>query len=156
MVKRKLLLGALAASSIGFLPVPASADVSIWLDAAPPAPRYEVVPAPRAGYVWQPGYYDWRDGRHVWLRGHWVRERKGYYWHPNRWEQRDGRWALERGRWDRQRWAENRWDDRRNNRGANPDGDRDRDGVPNRVDRDRDGDGVPNRRDDAPNNPRRQ
>jgi hypothetical protein len=32
-------------------------------------------------------------------------------------------------------------------------GDRDRDGVPNRVDRDRDGDGVPNRRDSRPNNP---
>jgi hypothetical protein len=33
--------------------------------------------------------------------------------------------------------------------------DRDRDGVPNRVDRDRDGDGVPNRADRAPANPRR-
>lgn len=32
--------------------------------------------------------------------------------------------------------------------------DRDRDGVPNRVDRDRDGDGVPNRRDNRPNDPR--
>jgi hypothetical protein len=155
MVKRKLLLAALAASSIGLVPLPSSADVSIWLDAAPPAPRYEVVPAPRAGYIWQPGYYDWRNGRHVWTRGQWVRERKGYYWHPTRWEQREGRWALERGRWDRQRWAENRFDDRRNG-GVNPNGDRDRDGIANRADRDRDGDGVPNRRDDAPNNPRRQ
>lgn len=33
--------------------------------------------------------------------------------------------------------------------------DRDRDGVPNRVDRDRDGDGVPNRSDRRPDNPRR-
>ena len=33
--------------------------------------------------------------------------------------------------------------------------DRDRDGVPNRVDRDRDNDGVPNRHDARPNNPRR-
>jgi hypothetical protein len=33
--------------------------------------------------------------------------------------------------------------------------DRDRDGIPNRVDRDRDGDGVPNRYDERPNNPRR-
>lgn len=32
-------------------------------------------------------------------------------------------------------------------------GDRDRDGVPNRHDRDRDGDGVPNRFDRNPNNP---
>jgi hypothetical protein len=34
-------------------------------------------------------------------------------------------------------------------------GDRDRDGVPNRVDRDRDGDGVPNRVDRRPDDPRR-
>ena len=34
-------------------------------------------------------------------------------------------------------------------------GDRDRDGVPNRVDRDRDGDGVPNRYDNRPGNPSR-
>lgn len=34
-------------------------------------------------------------------------------------------------------------------------GDRDRDGVPNRIDRDRDGDGVPNRNDNRPNNPNR-
>lgn len=33
--------------------------------------------------------------------------------------------------------------------------DRDRDGIPNRVDRDRDNDGVPNRHDARPNNPRR-
>ena len=42
--------------------------------------------------------------------------------------------------------------------GRNPSayrGDRDRDGIPNRVDRDRDGDGVPNRRDSRPNDPRR-
>ena len=34
-------------------------------------------------------------------------------------------------------------------------GDRDRDGIPNRVDRDRDGDGVPNRFDSRPDNPNR-
>jgi hypothetical protein len=33
--------------------------------------------------------------------------------------------------------------------------DRDRDGVPNRVDRDRDGDGVPNRQDRRPDDSRR-
>lgn len=32
-------------------------------------------------------------------------------------------------------------------------GDRDHDGVPNRMDRDRDGDGVPNRQDRRPNQP---
>ncbi|HUP97755.1 MAG TPA: hypothetical protein VM073_07435 [Usitatibacter sp.] len=145
MFKRKLLLAAFAAASIG-LTAPAMARVDVFVDVAPPAPRYEVVPAPRAGYVWQPGFYVWEGNRHHWRKGHWVRERKGYYWHPSRWEQRDGRYYFREGRWDRQRWADNR---------HRPGGDRDRDGIPNAADRDRDGDGVPNRRDDAPNNPRR-
>ena len=149
MWKRKALLAAVALSSIGFMPIPASAQ--IYLEIAPPPPRHEVLPSHRQGYVWQEGYWDWRGRRHVWVRGHWVRERPGYFWHPNRWEQRDGRWYLEKGRWDRQRYA--RWDDRR---GPRPRGDRDRDGIPNAVDRDRDGDGVPNRRDARPNNPYRQ
>ena len=33
--------------------------------------------------------------------------------------------------------------------------DRDRDGVPDRMERDRDGDGVPNRQDRRPDDPRR-
>lgn len=145
MWKRKALFAALAVSSIGLLPVPASAQVGMYLDIAPPAPRHEVIPADRPGYVWQQGYWDWRNGRHVWVRGHWVRERPGMYWHPNRWVERDGRYYFEKGRWDRERHAYNRGR-----------GDRDRDGVPNRHDRDRDGDGVPNRFDDRPNNPYRQ
>jgi YXWGXW repeat-containing protein len=151
MWKPKLLWAALATASIGVMPLPASADIGLFIDIAPPAPRYEVVPAPRAGFVWMPGYWDWRGNRHVWTRGHWERERHGYYWHPNRWEQREGRWVLERGRWDRERFVENRrFEERRAY------GDRDRDGVPNRYDRDRDGDGVPNRYDRAPGNPNRQ
>ena len=43
--------------------------------------------------------------------------------------------------------------DDRVNRGAR--GDRDRDGIPNRVDRDRDGDGVRNSQDRRPDDPRR-
>jgi len=149
MWKRNLLIAALATASIGLVPVPASADVGHFLDLAPPAPRYEVVPAPRAGFVWAPGYWAWRDGRHVWVGGHWIRERRGMYWHPDRWEQSEGRWAFKRGAWDRERFAENRYEHR-------PFGDRDRDGIPNRYDRDRDGDGVPNRFDRAPDNPHRQ
>ena len=128
MWKRKLFAAAIAASSIGFA-IPASSEVGIYLDVAPPAPRYEVIPAPRAGYVWQPGVWVWRDDRHFWVRGHWVRERHGMYWHPDRWEQREGRWAFERGRWDRERFA---------------------------ARRDSDGDGVPDRFDRAPYNPYRQ
>jgi hypothetical protein len=101
MWKRKLLIGALLASSIGIIPATASAAVGIYLDIAPPAPRYEVVPAPRAGFIWAPGFWDYRGGRHVWTKGHFERERAGYRWNESRWEQHDGKWALNRGGWDR-------------------------------------------------------
>lgn len=154
MMKRKLLAAAFAATTIGFAAVPAVAAVDVFVDIAPPAPRYEIVPAPRAGYVWAPGYWDWRDGRHVWRKGHWERERRGYYWHPSRWEQRNGRWHFEKGRWDRERYAFRDTD--RDGVPNRYDRDRDNDGVPNQYDRDKDGDGVPNHRDHQPNNPYRR
>ena len=92
MMKRKLLLTALAAATIGFGALPASAAVDIYLDVAPPAPRYEVVPSARAGFFWAPGYHDWRYGRYIWVAGHWVRHRPGYYYEPVRWVQRGGRY----------------------------------------------------------------
>ncbi len=130
---RKLLMAGLLASTFGSIAVPAAA--AVYVQVAPPAPRAEVVPAPRRGYAWAPGYWDWRGHRHVWIAGHWVRERKGYAYLEPRWVERDGRWHMERRGWARH--------------------DRDHDGVPNRVDRDRDGDGVPNRLDRHPNNPKR-
>jgi YXWGXW repeat-containing protein len=141
MWKRKALFAALVASTLATFPLAASADREIIIDSAPPPPREEVVPAPRHGYVWAPGFWEWRHGHHVWVRGHWEREHRGMYWHPSRWSEREGRWVFERGHWDRERFAENRLRDR------------DHDGVPNRFDRDKDGDGVPNRFDRAPNNP---
>ncbi len=146
MLKRKLLLAALVASTLGAIPLQSSAAVEVYVDSAPPPPRHELIPAPRHGWVWAPGYWDWRHGRYTWVGGHWVRERHGMYWHPDRWEQRDGRWVMHRGGWHRDRWEGERYAYR----------DRDHDGVPNRYDRDRDGDGVPNRYDRAPNNPYRQ
>src|SRR5688572_27896130 len=114
------ILAALTAS------VPENADVNVVVRDAPPAPRYEVVPMHRAGHLWAPGHWAWRDDRHVWVDGHWVRERHGMHWHPSRWEHRDGHWHLVAGGWN-----------------ARPYGrrDADRDGIANRNDRDRDNDG---------------
>jgi len=44
---------------------------------APPPLRAEVVPAPRHGYVWAPGYWSWQGHHHVWHRGDWVRVAAG-------------------------------------------------------------------------------
>ena len=93
--------------------ISASAVTASYIDVrvGPPPPHYEVVPAARPGYVWSPGYWDWRGHRHVWVNGHWERARHGYVYHEPRWVQDGDRWRLHRGAWDR-----------------------DHDGVPDRVD----------------------
>ena len=118
MLNRKLLLGAIVASTFAAIAPTAQAAVEVYVNTPPPAVRYEVVPSARAGYVWAPGYWNWRNNRHVWAKGHWERERTGYFYHPHRWTERENRWYYERSRWDRNR----------------PNGDRDGDGVPNRLD----------------------
>ena len=118
MWTRKLLLASLVLLSLGVKAPVAQAAVDLFVNVEPPPLRYEALPEPRRGYVWVPGYWDWRNQHHVWVRGTWQRERVGYYYHPHRWVERDGGWTMQRGRWDR-----------------SPYGDRDHDGVPNYRDR---------------------
>ena len=65
----------------------------------PPPPQRETIPPPRHGYVWIPGYWDWRNARHSWVVGRWMPERRGCHWKPHRWVSRDGRWFLQVGGW---------------------------------------------------------
>jgi YXWGXW repeat-containing protein len=69
---------------------------------APPAPVVETYGvAPRPGYVWIGGYWNWVGGRHVWVGGHWDAPHPGYRWEAHRWVHgRDG-WHLREGRWVR-------------------------------------------------------
>lgn len=112
---RKLIIGSLAAAVLGSISIPAAArpNVGFYVNIAPPPVYHEVVPAPRAGLVWVPGFWDWRYNRHHWVAGHWVRHRPGYFYAPARWHYRDGRHYSRAGGWR----------------------DADRDGVPNRYDR---------------------
>lgn len=81
-------------------PAAAQVDLNLSIGVPPPAPLYEVVPAPRAGYVWAPGYWRWEGGRHVWAPGYWIAERPGYRWVPDRWARVEGGWRHEAGHWD--------------------------------------------------------
>lgn len=81
----------------------------------PPAAPVEIVPAPRVGFVWLPGYWDWRHGHHYWVAGRYVRPRPGFVYEPARWVEYGGRWRYTRPEW--RAWG------------------RDRDGVPDRHDR---------------------
>jgi hypothetical protein len=129
MFRKSLLAAAAAASLLGF---GSAAYAQVYVQVAPPAMRAEVAPAPRAGSVWVPGHYEWRNNDYVWISGYWVAERPGYAYVEPRWVQRaNGQWYMVGNNWERR----------------GPNGDRDGDGVANRYDRDRDGDGIPNQYD---------
>lgn len=130
------LTGAMAAMAFAGALAATPASAQIYVQVAPPPPRYEAVPVMRPGQVWVPGHWEWRNNRHVWLAGYYTRARPGYVYSQPVWEQRGDRWSYRPGAWAR--------------------GDRDRDGISNRNDRDRDNDGVPNRYDRNPNNPNRR
>lgn len=129
---RRIVLAAMVSASFGSITLPAEAAVIVQM--APPPMRSEATPAPRRGHVWVAGHWGWKNHRHQWIKGTWLRERRGYQYSQPVWVERDGRWHMQSGAWRR--------------------GDRDGDGIPNRIDRDRDGDGVRNSMDRAPNNPR--
>jgi hypothetical protein len=134
MRNKTLLVAACAAALMGF-GAAAQAQYSAIVSVAPPAPRHEAMPAPRAGMVWAPGHYEWRGGEYAWVEGQWLRDRSGYEYREPRWVQRgDGSWVLVGNNWERRM-------ERRAERQARG--------------RDFDGDGVPDRLDRFPRNPRR-
>ena len=109
MKKLTFAIGTAALLSLAALSAPAQAQTGGRFIQA----QVYVVPAPRSGFVWIPGFWDWRYNRHHWVAGHWVRHRPGYVYEPTRWHHRDGRYYYHRAGWR----------------------DSDRDGVPNRYDR---------------------
>lgn len=149
MLKRALITVVLM-STLGGLGGPAAAEIVVRV--APPPVRSEMVPAPRRGYIWTPGHWEWRRQQHVWVGGAWLRDRPGYMYRNPEWRQRDGRWVMQHGGWVRG--GHDRGRDRDHD-GYRDGGRHDRDGYRDgqRGHGDRDGDGVPNNRDARPNNP---
>lgn len=128
----------------------------------PPPARYEATPRARPGYIWAPGYWDWRGDRHAWVRGTWLRVRPGHVYYQPRWQQRNGEWYFEQGYWEQTRRARDRERDgdpdritRRNGAPGAFNNDRNNDGIRDRTVADRDGDGFFNTNDRYPDNPHR-
>lgn len=106
MFTKKALVSALfAAGMLGgvLAPQSSSAQVEIELNYGPPAPRYEVIPAPRNGYIWSGGHWQWSQNRHVWIPGNWQAERRGYTYSQPQWVERKGGggWNYRASRWDK-------------------------------------------------------
>ncbi len=104
MFTKKILVSALfAAGVIAAVATPLSsvAQVEVYLNVPPPAVRYEAVPAPRSGYVWSNGYWQYDGSQHVWAEGNWQPARPGYTYSQPRWVENNGRWGYQASRWDR-------------------------------------------------------
>jgi hypothetical protein len=99
----KALLVALSLGAVGTSGVTtvALAGTGMEADAAPPPARDERPPAPRDGYVWAPGYWDWGGHGYSWVPGRFIFERRGAHWVPDRWDQVDSHWQHEAGHWER-------------------------------------------------------
>lgn len=100
-IHKVIVAAMLAIGTVGLsVPMSAFAAVGIDIDIGPPPPRDEVPPPPRVGFVWAPGYWEWRGHRHVWVAGRWMRERRGFHWVPAHWDRRGPHWHFVPGHWE--------------------------------------------------------
>lgn len=130
--------GLIAAVTLMLTAAPAMARVNIDLNIGVPGGYAQPGPVhvhPSPVYVQPPPVYVHPRPGYVEPRPVYVHPRPGYM------EQQHHR-----------DWRERQWHQQQMMRSQR---DRDRDGIPNRVDRDRDGDGIPNWHDKRPNNPYR-
>jgi len=98
-MKKQLLI---AVSAIAFtLGSALSSQAQIVVRIGPPPPRpVEVVPAPRPGYYWVPGYHRWDGRRYVWVAGTYRRPpRRGAVWVPGEWRGERGGQVWHAGYW---------------------------------------------------------
>jgi hypothetical protein len=101
-MKRTLYIAAIMTiSAAAFMPSVSMAqvDVNVFINSAPPAPRFESVPQARRGQLWAPGYWNWDGRRHDWSSGHWEDVREGQSYRPAEWRRDNGGWRLNRGGW---------------------------------------------------------
>lgn len=77
--------------------------VGVFVNKAPPPVRYErVPPPPRYGrpVAWNPGYWDHRHGRYVWVKGAYRPAPHAHaHWNAPRWEHRPQGWVFIGGSW---------------------------------------------------------
>ena len=69
-------------------------------DVATPAARDERAPAPRDGYVWAPGYWEWSGSAYSWVPGRFVYAHRGAHWVADRWDQVGSQWQHVNGHWE--------------------------------------------------------
>jgi hypothetical protein len=96
-VKRWLKISLVAAFVLAAAP---SAWARIYVKVQAPEVRVETHEE-RKGFVWQSGYWQWRNQKHEWSAGHYAREQKGRHWTDGRWEHDEHGHYYVNGRWER-------------------------------------------------------
>jgi hypothetical protein len=103
MKMRNIAAAALAVGGALGFGTAANADRYYYYESitvGPPVARVEVVPAPRAGYIYEQGHYVWDGSRYVWSDGRYIAERPGHTWTAYVLEQRGPTWYYSGGHWD--------------------------------------------------------
>ena len=91
-----ILAGALLATTAC-----AGSSGRVYIRTGPPPVRAEVVAvSPGPGYVWVPGYYQYRGSAYVWVAGRYERPpRVRARWVPGHWERDRRGWYFVDGHW---------------------------------------------------------
>src|SRR5688572_13241186 len=100
---RLMVRGIVVASLLAVAPgcvLRVTARPAYVVDVDPPPPRAEPRPAPRAGYVWVSGRWEYQGNNWVWKSGHWQRSRQNYVWVDGHWDRRGNRYHWVEGRWE--------------------------------------------------------
>jgi WXXGXW repeat (2 copies) len=100
---RNLFRGLIVVSTLGVLPLAASAAVfvGVSVNIAPPVLPVYVQPAiPTPGYLWTPGYWSWAPTGYYWVPGTWVMPPSaGVLWTPGYWGFASGAYLWHAGYW---------------------------------------------------------
>ena len=96
---RVLFAGIFLAAGASAMPAVAASPSEIINRTPPPPERIEAAPAPKKGFAWSPGFWEWRGTGYKWTPGEWIKEKRGHQWQPYRWEEREGRYHFVHGAW---------------------------------------------------------
>ena len=92
--------GVPAPAATGYVGVNAGMPATMNVNSYPPEPLFENVSAsPGPGYVWLDGSWHWNGYEWVWVGGRWVRERVGFAYVQPYYDYLDGRYVYVRGYW---------------------------------------------------------
>ena len=102
LVPALVIGGSLAACTVtghGYIRTPGVYVEPAVVYEEPPPPR-RVYMAPRPGFIWIEGRWNWSGGRWVWMDGRYEHARADSDWRPGYWERRNNGHVWVEGRWE--------------------------------------------------------